>query len=217
MTKILKAKLYSQTGEEKGEVKLDPEIFGVGPIKAALIQQAVVAQMANSRPRVAHTKNRGEVRGGGKKPWRQKGTGRARHGSIRSPLWRGGGITFGPNADRHYDKKINKKMKRRATLMVLSDRAENKAIKVLETLELKAAKTKLLKEVLEKLKLEKYTVIIIEKANPIIRRASQNLAKVKLLTINSLNIVDLLKGKNIVFTQDALKQLTVVFGKKAKA
>ncbi len=216
MAKVLKAKLYSQTGEEKGEVKLDPEIFGVGPVKEALIQQAVVAQRANSRPMVAHTKNRGEVRGGGKKPWKQKGTGRARHGSIRSPLWRGGGITFGPNAERHYDKKINKKMKRRATLMVLSDRAENNAIKVLETLELKEPKTKLLQGILGKLKLEKNTVLIIEKANTVIRRASQNLAKVNLLTVNSLNIVDLLKGKNIVSTQDALKKLTIVFGKKAK-
>ena len=106
---MVKTKLYNLKGEENGDIKLNPEIFDV-QVTPELIHQTVVAQMANHRENIAKTKDRSEVRGGGKKPWRQKGTGRARHGSSRSPIWKGGGVTFGPTANENYSKKLNKKM-----------------------------------------------------------------------------------------------------------
>jgi len=149
---MAKATVYNQLGEKLKEVELNPKVFGL-EIKPELIQQAVVSQQANRRQNLAHTKGRGEVRGGGRKPWRQKGTGRARHGSIRSPLWRGGGITFGPTKDQNYSLKINKKAKRKAILMSLSDKANNQKIILLDKLELDEAKTKKFFKILLNLKL----------------------------------------------------------------
>jgi large subunit ribosomal protein L4 len=120
---------------------LPKEIFDV-EINPDLIHQVVVAQTANRRRVIAHTKGRGEVRGGGKKPWRQKGTGRARHGSIRSPLWKGGGVTFGPTKERTFKKEINKKMKRKALFMVLTAKAKNNLLLVLDKIILEQPKTK---------------------------------------------------------------------------
>ncbi len=148
----MKVKVYNTKGETVGEQELDPQIFGV-KINPVVVQQAVVAQQANARAPIAHTKGRGEVRGGGKKPWAQKGTGRARHGSIRSPLWRGGGITFGPTKFRNFSIKINKKAKRAALLMALSDRAQDQKIILLDKLELEKPKTKIAFAVLQNLKL----------------------------------------------------------------
>ncbi len=149
---MAKATVYNQMGEKVKEVDLNPKVFGL-EIKPELIQQAVVSQQANQRQNLAHTKDRGEVRGGGRKPWRQKGTGRARHGSIRSPLWRGGGITFGPTKNQNYSLKINKKAKRKAILMSLSDKATNQKIILLDKLELEEAKTKKFFKILLNLKL----------------------------------------------------------------
>src|SRR3989344_4067362 len=126
----MKVDLYNQNGEVAGSVNLPKEIFEV-KFNADLVHQIAVSQMANKRQVSAHTKIRSEVRGGGKKPWRQKGTGRARHGSIRSPLWRGGGITFGPRNDKVYEKDIPKKMRRKALLMALSQKAKNSQLVVL--------------------------------------------------------------------------------------
>jgi large subunit ribosomal protein L4 len=147
---MLKIKVYNQEGKEVGEEKLDPAVFGV-KVKPELVHQAVVAQMAKARVPIAHTKTRGEVRGGGKKPWRQKGTGRARVGSTRSPIWRGGGITFGPRKNRVFAQKINKKARRKALLMCLSDKKASGWMVVLNKLELGKGKTKELVKVLESL------------------------------------------------------------------
>lgn len=137
----MKIDLYNQLGEIVGKVNLPDSVFGV-EVDANLIHQAIVAQMANSRRTLAHTKSRSEVRGGGIKPWRQKGTGRARHGSSRSPIWVGGGVTFGPTKNRNFTKKINKKAKRKALSMTLSSKLEDKQFLVVDDIKLKESKTK---------------------------------------------------------------------------
>ena len=137
----MKYPLYNQKGEETGTVLLPKNIFEV-KINNDLIHQVALSQSANRRQVIAHTKDRSEVSGGGRKPWRQKGTGRARHGSIRSPIWRGGGIAFGPTKDRVFSKRIPKKMKRKALLMVLSAKASENLIIVLDKKEIKKPKTK---------------------------------------------------------------------------
>ena len=121
----MKVKVYNQDGKPEGTIDLSESIFN-RPWNADLVHQVVTGMQANARSGRAHTKDRGEVRGGGKKPWRQKGTGRARHGSIRSPLWRGGGVTFGPTQDQNFSLKINKKAKRKSILMGLSDKVDKK-------------------------------------------------------------------------------------------
>ena len=129
----MKVSVYNQEGKEVGKVLLPKEIFEV-KVNPDLVHQVVVCQMANRRQPIAHTKDRGEVRGGGRKPWSQKGTGRARHGSIRSPLWIGGGVTFGPRKEKIFKKKIPKKMRRKALFMVLSGKAKENLLLVLDKL-----------------------------------------------------------------------------------
>ena len=150
---IMKYPVYNTSGEEVKQAELNPAIFGV-KVKKELVHQVAMAQMNNARPVLAHTKDRSEVRGGGRKPWKQKGTGRARHGSTRSPLWAGGGVTFGPTKDRNFTQKINKKMKRKALFMCLSDRVKDSNLILLDKLELAAAKTremdKLLRNLMDK-------------------------------------------------------------------
>ncbi len=151
MAKELKIKIYSQNGNVVKETELNPEIFGVA-VKESVVHQVAVAQMANARVAIADTKDRSEVRGGGKKPWRQKGTGRARQGSIRSPLWKGGGVVFGPKSARNFSQKINKKMKRKALFMCLSDKVNNNFLVVIDQLKLTAGKTKEIIEVVKSFK-----------------------------------------------------------------
>ena len=154
----MKYQVYNSKAEKVSEVELNPAIFELA-INPGLVHQAAQAQLANRRKVLAHTKDRSEVRGGGRKPWRQKGTGRARHGSIRSPLWKGGGVTFGPTKDRNFSKKINKKMKRKALFMCLTDRAKDQNLILLDKFEIKDNKTKefvaLVKNLKQPLKLEK--------------------------------------------------------------
>ncbi|MBU4482340.1 50S ribosomal protein L4, partial [Patescibacteria group bacterium] len=132
--------VYNSSGERIKEIELNSKIFGI-EIKNSVVHQVAVAQMANSRVAIAHTKDRSEVRGGGVKPWKQKGTGRARHGSTRSPIWVGGGVTFGPTKDRNFSKKVNKKQKTKALFMCLSDKANNDLFILLDELNLENGKT----------------------------------------------------------------------------
>ncbi len=145
--------VYNQEGKEMEKILLPKEIFDV-KINHDLIHQVVVSQMANQRKVLAQTKTRGEVSGGGKKPWRQKGTGRARHGSIRSPLWRGGGITFGPRKEKVFKKTIPKKIKRKALLMILTAKAKSNLLILLDKLKLEKAKTKSMAGIIDNLKLK---------------------------------------------------------------
>lgn len=207
---MLEIKLYNQEGQEMGKQKLNPKIFAV-EANEDLVHQAVVAQMANRRKILAHVKDRSEVRGGGRKPWRQKGTGRARHGSIRSPLWVGGGATFAPTKERNFSKKINKKMKRKALFIALSDKAKDKKIVVLDKLDIPEAKTKILKDILDKLSLEKKTLIILDRKDDKIRKSVGNLKNFKMLRADSLNVVDVLSHNNLLITADALKNIEKTF------
>jgi len=140
---------YNQKGEEIGKTELPKEIFEVG-LNSDLVYQVVLSQTANRRQVLAKTKDRSEVRGGGRKPWRQKGTGRARHGSIRSPIWKGGGVTFGPTTEKVFKKIIPKKMRRKALFMVLSAKAKENLILVLDKLEIEKPKTKSMIDIFEK-------------------------------------------------------------------
>ncbi len=207
---MIKVKLHNQEGQEIGEQKLNPKIFDV-EVNEDLVHQVVVAQMANSRQVLAHAKDRSEVRGGGRKPWKQKGTGRARHGSTRSPIWIGGGVTFGPTKERNFSKKINKKMKKKALFMCLSDKVANKKLLVLDKLEIPEAKTKILKSVLNKLPLEKKALVVLEKRDDKISKSISNLKDYKALRADSLNVLDVLKYDNLVLTVKGLKKIEETF------
>ena len=208
--------IYNQEGKETGEMALPKEIFGL-KANADLLAQAVRAQMANNRFSIAHAKDRSEVRGGGKKPWKQKGTGRARHASIRSPLWAGGGVTFGPRKERNFSVRINKKMKRQALLMVLSGKAKDGEIVILEDLKLTQPKTKEIATVIKnvavgaKKELDRGAIIILPEKNEAVIRATRNLAKISTLGINSLNIVDLLSVKYLVMPKAAVEKIKEIF------
>ena len=162
----MKYQIYNSAGEKIKQVALNPAIFSL-EINQGLVHQAVVAQMSAKRKVLADTKDRGEVRGGGRKPWQQKGTGRARHGSSRSPIWVGGGVTFGPTNDRNFKKKINKKMKRKALFMCLTDRVAGKDMVIVDKLDFKDNKTKefvaLIKNLKDVLKLKKLSKRKVEK------------------------------------------------------
>jgi large subunit ribosomal protein L4 len=224
----IKVKLYNQKAEVIGEESLSAKVFGV-KVSEPLVHQAMVTQMANERQVLAHTKGRSEVRGGGKKPWRQKGTGRARAGSSRSPIWIGGGVTFGPLKTRNFKKDINKKMKQKALCMVLSDRAKETNFAVLDKLDVNEFKTKVFNSILksfedkilnsakvdskgEKIKvarskIKRSILIINDKPDEQVKFSSRNLAGVKVLNIDNINILDLLKYKNLFLTLDTIKKL----------
>jgi len=210
--KMLKTKLYNLEGKETGEVKLPESVFGV-ELNDDLIHQAVVAQMANARKVLADTKDRSEVRGGGKKPWKQKGTGRARHGSIRSPLWKGGGATFGPTTDRNFSKRINKKMKTKALFMVLSSKLKDDELVVVENIELKKASTKKMKDILSKLPLSGKVLISMDKKNTNIFNSVKNIPNTSMIASDSLNIVDLLKNKMLVINKKGVERIEEVYKK----
>jgi len=149
--KKITTQVFDQTGKEIKKIGLNPSMFGV-EVKESVVHQVMVAQMANFRVAIAHTKTRGEVRGGGKKPWKQKGTGRARHGSIRSPLWVGGGVTFGPRKERNFAQKVNKKMKRKALFMCLTDKVNDNLFFVLDKLNIQQGKTREMVDIFRVLK-----------------------------------------------------------------
>jgi large subunit ribosomal protein L4 len=204
----IKAPIYNQDGTAAGEQTLDPKIFGV-KANPALIHEVVVAHEANSRETISHTKTRGEVRGGGKKPWKQKHTGRARHGSTRSPIWVGGGVVFGPRNTRVWGKKVNKKAKKAALRMILSDKATEGRIIVLSSLELKEYKTKPVAELLKKLPLKgKKTLLALASIPEMVWKSAANIPAVSVSQANSLNIVDLMKNQTLVITADAISALT---------
>lgn len=203
----IKVKLYSWSGEAQGEEKLDAKFFGV-KVEDTVVQQAVIAQRANSRQILASTKDRSEVRGGGKKPWKQKGTGRARHGSIRSPLWVGGGVTFGPTTNRNFSQKINKKTKAKALKMVLSDKVASEKLVLVDGYNLADAKTKSLQAVLKKLPVGAKSVLIVTaSAKDNVHLAAKNLKKTATIFYGSLNIVDLLKYEYLLINKALLTKI----------
>jgi large subunit ribosomal protein L4 len=186
------------------EPELKEEIFKV-KTRPHLLHQAVVMQLNNRRAGSASTKSKGLVRGGGKKPWRQKGTGRARSGSIRSPLWVGGGTIFGPQP-RDYSYRLPRKARRGALLSALSLKNREGKIIVVDRLELEEAKTKLMAKALAELKVSS-ALIVIPQADEKIERSARNLPTVKVLRVDGLNVYDLLRYEHLILTEGALKLL----------
>lgn len=205
----MKLPLYNQKGEEIGEVSLPKEVFGL-KVNADLLHQATVTQMANGRINIAHTKKRGEVRGGGKKPWKQKGTGRARHGSIRSPIWIGGGVVFGPRNEVNFSKKINKQMKKKALLMSLSSKALDQQIVVMDKITSEKGKTKevaiTLKNIGNKIGGKKIqnALVVLPKKDEMVRRAISNVKNSNTVLANSLNVVDVLSHTYLIVPQESI-------------
>lgn len=203
--------LYTSGGASKGEMTLDDRLFAV-PVNPTLVHQAVVAQMANARAPIAHTKMRGEVAGSGKKPWKQKGTGRARHGSRRSPIWIGGGITFGPRRERNFSIKINRKARRKALAMVLSDKLNSGHVVVVEALNVDDGKTKSLVTTLAKLPSSgKKTLIVTPPDQRVVKRAARNLPGIATIPANALNVVDLLRFEYLLMTEGAVAMVTELY------
>ncbi len=208
---------YTSTGAKAAATtKLDKQVFEVMPSNHTLLKEAYVAYLGNGRLSLATTKTRGEVSGGGKKPWRQKGTGRARFGSSRNPIWRGGGIVFGPTGNENYTKHVNVKAKRLALRQALSLAADEKRIIVLEDLMVKDAKTAALAGLLAKVGATRSILLVVEAKTDELLRASRNLQDVKLVNGRYLNVYDLLNADTIVVTKAALDQVVAWLGDTAK-
>jgi len=203
--------VLNQKGEKIEDISLSEEIFGVA-LNKDLLHQVIVSQQANKRQGNAHIKGRGEVRGGGKKPWRQKGLGRARHGSSRSPIWKGGGTTFGPTNEKIFGKKIPKKMKRKAMFMGLSSKVESKDLILLDNIKINEAKTKIVSEIFKKLIPEdKKTLIVLSKIKNDIILATRNIPYLKTIQAKDLSCLDILSCKNLIIPKDSLGVIENVF------
>ncbi len=210
----MKVTIHNQQGEKLKETLLPKRIFEV-EVNNDLIHQVVVSQMANKRKSIAHTKNRGEVRGGGKKPWRQKGLGRARHGSIRSPIWIGGGVTFGPRKDRIFKKRIPKKMKRLALFMVLSAKVKNNLLIVLDDLKISEPKTQSMVKVLNKVIPKKESSLIaLPELNKNIILATKNIPYAKTIQARDLNCLDIVSSKYLIMPETSIEVIEKTFLKK---
>lgn len=207
---MIKAKVYNLEGAETGEMELSEGIFGV-EMKDDLVHQAFVAQISNSRQVLADTKDRGEVRGGGKKPWKQKGTGRSRHGSSRSPIWKGGGVTFGPTSDRNYSKKINKKMKARALFMVLSSKVRDNEMIILDDAKLDKVSTKMMSGALKKLPVKGKVLFSLSRKNDQVFKSIKNIPDVSMIASDSLNVADLLKNKTFIINKKGIEMIEKIY------
>lgn len=203
---------YDTTGNQVGEIDLADSVFNE-KINEHVVHQVVNAQLAAMRRGTASTKTRGEVSGGGRKPWRQKGTGRARHGSIRSPLWVGGGTVFGPKP-RDYTQRVPKKVKRLALRSILTDKLKNNNLIILDELDFDQPKTKQMVELLTNLNLaDKKVLIIIPEKNANIYLSARNIPGVKTLVVDALNAYDLLNNDYIIMVKDAVQKVEEVLAK----
>ncbi len=206
----MKISVYNKKGKTEKKLDLPEDIFELN-LNSDLIYQVVTSQQANRRQNSAHTKDRSEKRGGGRKPWRQKGTGRARHGSKRSPIWKGGGVTFGPRNERNYKKKINKKEKRKALFMALGAKKENDLLIVIEDLNIKEPKTKEL-SFLNKLPCKKEsTLIAAGKVNENLLLSARNIPNLKIMEARNLNALDLLSYKYLILSKDSIEIINETF------
>ncbi|MDO8743312.1 MAG: 50S ribosomal protein L4 [Candidatus Azambacteria bacterium] len=204
--KNLNIRVYNQEGKEVSELNLNEAVFGL-PWNADLVHQVVRIASANQRQVLASTKDRNQVSGGGKKPWRQKGTGRARHGSIRSPLWKGGGVTFGPTSERNFKLKINKKMAVKAFLTVLSGKVKDSALLVLDELKLTTPKTKEMAKIMANFSQVKSGLFVLLGKDEDAKKAGRNLPNLKITNFDNLNILDVLKYKDLILTRDGIEFL----------
>jgi len=206
----MKVDLYSQKGEKSGSLELPKEIFEI-EFNEKLIHQALIRQLANGRVAIAHTKTRGEVSGGGKKPFKQKGTGRARQGTIRAPHMKGGGVVFGPRNDRNFSKDMPRKQRRKALFSALSEKARNNEIIALEDYIGEKPKTRDFVALIGKLPIDRNVLIVIPEKNELIQKSSSNIPNAKTILANYVNIHDLQKYKKILLMKDAVKKLEETF------
>ena len=200
--------VYNMEGNEVGTMELNDAVFGV-EVNEHLVHLAVVRQLANKRQGTQKAKTRSEVRGGGRKPWRQKGTGHARQGSIRAPQWTGGGVVFAPTP-RDYSVKMNKKEKQLAMKSVLTSKVNESKFIVLDELKLVEIKTKQIKAVLDNLKVEKALIVTKEKDDVVVKSAN-NLPKVATTALNNINVYDILKYDTVVVTSEAVAAIEEVY------
>jgi large subunit ribosomal protein L4 len=201
--------ILKPNGSKGAKVELSDALFAA-PVNEGLVHQAVVRQMAGRRAGTADTRTRAEVAGGGKKPWRQKGTGRARQGSRRAPQWKGGGVVFGPHP-RGYDQKMNAKMRRAALRSVLSAKAGEGAVRVVEGFGLDKIGTKAFAERLEAWEAGGKVLVVLAARDEVVERSCRNLRAVRVILADSLNVVDLLEADTVVFTREALDRAQEVY------
>ncbi|QSH39251.1 50S ribosomal protein L4 [Candidatus Kaiserbacteria bacterium] len=215
----MKSDIYTQEGKKKGSVELPASVFEAA-WKSSLVHQVVVGMQANARTPIAHTKIRSEVKGGGKKPWKQKGTGRARHGSSRSPIWRGGGATFGPRNDKIFAKKINRKMRTQALYSVLSRKVKEGQVLFVDSLTFEAPKASQAHTVIANLagvsgfetlasKKHNTALIVLAEKNVNIQKSFSNFGNIKVGLTENLNTVDALKYKSLIIVspEESIKAL----------
>ncbi len=200
--------VYNMEGKEVDKIDLSDAIFGV-EINEHLVHMAVVAQLANKRQGTQKAKTRSEVSGGGRKPWRQKGTGHARQGSTRAPQWKGGGVVFAP-VPRDYSIRLNKKEKRLALKSVLTSRVEENKLIVLDELKFDEIKTKNFKKVMDNLNVKKGLVVLAENDKNVVMSA-RNLYGINTALTSTINVYDILKGDTLILTKDAVKQIEEVY------
>ena len=200
-----KVALYNQDGTEAGDLELNESVFGIEP-NSHVVHEAVLMQRAAKRQGTHAVKNRSAVRGGGRKPWRQKGTGRARQGSIRSPQWVGGGVVFGPTTERNYKWKLPKKVRKLALKSALSSKVKTEDIIVLNDLQFDAPKTKDVIAVLDALKVDEKALIITSDKNENVIRSANNLQTVKVITVGEINVLDLVAYDKLILTKDAAEK-----------
>jgi len=204
-SKKASATVYDRDGKESGQVELPEAVFNA-PVNEAVLHQAVRRQLANDRQGTHETKTRGEVSGGGKKPWKQKGTGRARQGSTRAPQWRHGGTVFGPHP-RSYEQKMPRKQRRLALKAALSAKSQEGAVRVVEEITLEAPKTRVVAQVFDQLGAGARTLFVIPEHDLMLEKSTRNLAGIKTILATNLNPGDVLMADTIVFTRAALTQV----------
>ena len=200
--------VYNMEGKEVGTIELNDAVFGA-PVNEHLVHMAVVQHLANKRQGTQKAKTRSEVSGGGRKPWRQKGTGHARQGSTRAPQWAGGGVVFAP-VPRDYSFKLNKKEKRAALKSVLTSRVQDGKLIVVDELKFDEIKTKNFKAVMDNLKVSKALVVLADNDEKVFMSA-RNLASIKTELVGSINVFDILKGDTLVLTKDAVAKIEEVY------
>ncbi|HHE45889.1 MAG TPA: 50S ribosomal protein L4 [Candidatus Moranbacteria bacterium] len=211
----MKLSVYNKEGKEIKKIAVADDVFGLKK-NDDLVHQVFVSIMSNRRIVLAHTKTRGERAGSGIKPWKQKGTGRARVGSVRTPIWKKGSVVFGPRKNRNYKKKINKKMKAKAVATVLSGKLKDGELKVLEKLELTNKKTREMARLINNLKIKGKTLIAFEEKERDLRAYSRNVKELDNILVEQLNVADMLNHKYLLMTKDSVKFLEKKYKKNKK-
>lgn len=202
--------VYQQTGTKNGTTEVNAEVFGIEP-NDHVVADAVIMQQASLRRGTHAVKNRSAVRGGGRKPWRQKGTGRARQGSIRAPQWRGGGVVFGPTP-RSYAYKLPRKVARLALKSVLSQKVADQEMIIVDSLDFDKPSTKAFKQLLDKLEAQGRTLVVVESGNDNAILSARNIDKVKAITVENVNVLDVINNQQMIVTQKALAKIEEALG-----